>query len=200
MISRYFRHPVFRTSVVWFVFASMFLYSNLVRHIMMQQARLRTEHPTTMHPATDRPTLTPSAFPTTMSPSRSPTFYDYINELHTYPSPVVGWELGSVANSTRRCTKKLGDSVAVLHYSNRSLDVLSSRPKSMVTLDGVFVGHDWPDFVANLPRMNVWVGDETSNCGDWVDPSAYGLMMGSRTVDFPCTDSAKILCLRVIRL
>lgn len=189
-----------RTPTTVFVLVTLFLYLNLVRHIMMQQDRLRTDHPTTHAPITRFPTVHPTTKPTTASPSRSPTFFDYINEVFTLSNPVVGAKIGSVHNSTKLCSAVMPNSVAVLYYTNRSLDSLTPKPLAFVVMDGVIVAHDWGQFLAHLPRMRAWVGDETSNCQNWSSAESFGLMMGSKSVDFECTEKAKLLCLRLITL
>lgn len=149
-------------------------------------------------PATHQPSLSP----TTSSPSASPSFYDYVNQLFFLNVSLAGHDIGNQVSANKRCADMVTDAVAVLYYRNQSLIDLSFQKNASVVFErDEYVAHSWYDFIQHgmvYDTKPIWIGDEHDNCNDWASSSSYGMTLSKKEI--PCSNVAHVLCLYVVRL
>jgi hypothetical protein len=148
-------------------------------------------------PATNGPTLVP----TTFAPSSSPTFFDYINRVFYFNRSVIGAELGPHHETADKlCSSMVDGAVAVLYYTNRSIQSLSRKPNCSVVMDDTIIAHDWLGFQQDrlLFTEPFWIGEEFVNCADWTHPNDIGLIYDDQTRQ--CSLHARLLCLTLVKL
>jgi hypothetical protein len=138
----------------------------------------------------------------TFTPTRSPTFYDYVIRLFVLNTQIDGSAIRSRAHSSMLCSDKHPHSTALINFKTSQLHSLSPRPNTSVVYGDTIVAHDWEGFLDNIGMIfhseSYWLGDAHSNCNDWTSLNGFGMLQNA--VEDKCLTTHTILCFTLIRL